>query len=197
MRGRERDCWQANTRYVSSVTDARAAVRHRGITTVNLAHPEDTMSATSQPRRTRPNTAPAYYLGRPATWWLTALHQHSPHHRTHREVKLVIISVPLTAEGGAGLAAAVTVSAAAARLVAIASLTTLCTASSTRPSRLTSPPGMWRCRGMTAATTSAWAARRHRRHPQRRRPDLGHLLHRQRSELRPQFPGQRGHVQRP
>ena len=29
------------------------------------------MSATAEPRRTRPNGAPAYYLGRPASVWLT------------------------------------------------------------------------------------------------------------------------------
>jgi len=52
------------------VTDARAAAGHRGITTVN--HPEDTMPVTSPPRRIRPATAPAYYLGRPASVWLSA-----------------------------------------------------------------------------------------------------------------------------
>ena len=29
------------------------------------------MSANTQPRRIRPNSAPAYYLGRPASVWLT------------------------------------------------------------------------------------------------------------------------------
>jgi hypothetical protein len=29
------------------------------------------MSANAEPRRTRPNGAPAYYLGRPASVWLT------------------------------------------------------------------------------------------------------------------------------
>ena len=28
------------------------------------------MPASAQPRTARPNGAPAYYLGRPATWWL-------------------------------------------------------------------------------------------------------------------------------
>jgi len=32
---------------------------------------ENTMSANTRPRRTRPNGAPAYYLGRPASVWLT------------------------------------------------------------------------------------------------------------------------------
>ena len=27
---------------------------------------------TRTPATTRPNTAPAYYLGRPASWWMTA-----------------------------------------------------------------------------------------------------------------------------
>jgi hypothetical protein len=30
------------------------------------------MSVTSQPRRIRPNSAPAYYLGRPASLWISA-----------------------------------------------------------------------------------------------------------------------------
>jgi hypothetical protein len=30
------------------------------------------MSVTSQPRRSRPTTAPAYYLGRPASVWISA-----------------------------------------------------------------------------------------------------------------------------
>jgi hypothetical protein len=29
------------------------------------------MRVNPQPRRTRPNTAPAYYLGRPASVWIT------------------------------------------------------------------------------------------------------------------------------
>jgi hypothetical protein len=30
------------------------------------------MPVNAQPRRTRPNSAPAYYLGRPADVWITA-----------------------------------------------------------------------------------------------------------------------------
>jgi hypothetical protein len=30
------------------------------------------MPVNAQPRRTRPNSAPAYYLGRPASLWITA-----------------------------------------------------------------------------------------------------------------------------
>lgn len=30
------------------------------------------MPASAQPRRTRPNSAPAYYLARPASFWVTA-----------------------------------------------------------------------------------------------------------------------------
>jgi hypothetical protein len=30
------------------------------------------MSVNAQPRRTRPSSAPAYYLGRPASVWITA-----------------------------------------------------------------------------------------------------------------------------
>jgi len=42
------------------------------IATVNPDHPEDTMPATSRPRRSRPASAPAYYLGRPASVWIAA-----------------------------------------------------------------------------------------------------------------------------
>jgi hypothetical protein len=35
-------------------------------------HPEDTMPATARPART-PATAPAYYLGRPASVWIRVL----------------------------------------------------------------------------------------------------------------------------
>jgi hypothetical protein len=35
-------------------------------------HSEDTMPVNAQPRRTRPNSTPAYYLGRPASLWITA-----------------------------------------------------------------------------------------------------------------------------
>ena len=44
------------------------------------------MPAPTRAPQSRPPGAPAYYLARTATWWLTALHQHSPHHRTHRAV---------------------------------------------------------------------------------------------------------------
>ena len=33
------------------------------------------MPETAQPPRSRRHGAPAYYLARPATWWITALHQ--------------------------------------------------------------------------------------------------------------------------
>jgi hypothetical protein len=38
------------------------------------------MPVTSRPRRIRPNTAPAYYLGRPASLWIsvTASHTEAP-----------------------------------------------------------------------------------------------------------------------
>jgi len=36
------------------------------------SHPEDTMPVNARPRRTRPSGAPAYYLGRPASVWITA-----------------------------------------------------------------------------------------------------------------------------
>jgi hypothetical protein len=32
---------------------------------------EDTMPVSTHHRRTRPNSAPAYYLGRPASFWVT------------------------------------------------------------------------------------------------------------------------------
>jgi len=39
------------------------------------------MKTRSQPGPTRSHGAPAYYLGRPASWWLTAL---APRHRPGR-----------------------------------------------------------------------------------------------------------------
>ena len=40
------------------------------------------MKTRSQSGPTRPHSAPAYYLGRPASWWLTALApRHRPDHR--------------------------------------------------------------------------------------------------------------------
>jgi hypothetical protein len=41
------------------------------VATVNANHPEDTMSVNSRTRRIRPNSAPAYYLGRPASLWIS------------------------------------------------------------------------------------------------------------------------------
>ncbi len=35
------------------------------------------MPVTSQPHRTRPNSAPAYYLGRPASAWIAAATGHT------------------------------------------------------------------------------------------------------------------------
>jgi hypothetical protein len=32
---------------------------------------EDTVPVNTQPRRNRPSSAPAYYLGRPASFWIT------------------------------------------------------------------------------------------------------------------------------
>jgi hypothetical protein len=37
---------------------------------------EDTMPVNSRPRRIRPNTAPAYYLGRPASFWISVTTGH-------------------------------------------------------------------------------------------------------------------------
>jgi hypothetical protein len=47
------------------------------IAAVNAHHPEDTMPVTSRPRRIRPNSAPAYYLGRPASVWISATTGHT------------------------------------------------------------------------------------------------------------------------
>jgi hypothetical protein len=33
--------------------------------------------ASARPRRTRPNSAPAYYLGRPASFWITVTTRHA------------------------------------------------------------------------------------------------------------------------
>jgi hypothetical protein len=33
--------------------------------------------ASAQPRRTRPNSAPAYYLGRPAIFWIAVTTRHA------------------------------------------------------------------------------------------------------------------------
>src|SRR5262249_59138481 len=45
--------------------------RARWNATVNPDPPEDTMPVISRPRRIRPNSAPAYYLGRPASVWIS------------------------------------------------------------------------------------------------------------------------------
>jgi hypothetical protein len=47
------------------------------IATVNPNHLEGTMSVNSRPRRIRPNSAPAYYLGRPASLWISATAVHA------------------------------------------------------------------------------------------------------------------------
>jgi hypothetical protein len=36
------------------------------------------MSAHSRSPRSRPNSVPTYYLARPASWWITALHRQPP-----------------------------------------------------------------------------------------------------------------------
>ena len=33
--------------------------------------------ASARPRRTRPNSAPAYYLGRPASFWIAVAARHA------------------------------------------------------------------------------------------------------------------------
>ena len=33
--------------------------------------------ASARPRRTRPNSAPAYYLGRPASFWIAVTTRHA------------------------------------------------------------------------------------------------------------------------
>ena len=33
--------------------------------------------ASARPRRTRPNSAPAYYLGRPASFWIAVATRHA------------------------------------------------------------------------------------------------------------------------
>jgi hypothetical protein len=43
-------------------------------------HPADAATASATPAKTgsphaRPNSTPAYYLGRPASWWITAHHR--------------------------------------------------------------------------------------------------------------------------
>jgi len=38
----------------------------------HLPLPENPMPSHARSRSPRPNNAPAYYLGRPASWWITA-----------------------------------------------------------------------------------------------------------------------------
>jgi hypothetical protein len=42
------------------------------------------MPATTRSPQSRPSGAPAYYLARPATWWLTAFYQRPQRRLTHR-----------------------------------------------------------------------------------------------------------------
>ncbi|HYB18671.1 MAG TPA: hypothetical protein VEF71_24840 [Streptosporangiaceae bacterium] len=55
----------------TQIIRTRTAGPHRRADQARLAHLEDAMPACTQPGRTRPNTAPAYYLGRPASFWIT------------------------------------------------------------------------------------------------------------------------------
>jgi hypothetical protein len=55
----------------TQIMKARTAGAHRRADQARLAHLEDAMSVSTQPGRTRPNSAPAYYLGRPASFWIT------------------------------------------------------------------------------------------------------------------------------
>src|SRR5215813_5917550 len=41
------------------------------------------MSVTNRSPQSRPHSAPAYYLARPATWWLTAFYQRADQRLTH------------------------------------------------------------------------------------------------------------------
>ena len=42
------------------------------------------MSAHTRSPQSRPNSAPAYYLARPAGWWITVLHQQPHQSLTYR-----------------------------------------------------------------------------------------------------------------
>ena len=42
------------------------------------------MPVTSRPRRIRPNSAPAYYLGRPANLWISVTTRHPGAPEGHR-----------------------------------------------------------------------------------------------------------------
>ena len=41
------------------------------------------MPVPTRTSRSRPHGAPAYYLGRPVGWWITARHRQPPQRRTH------------------------------------------------------------------------------------------------------------------
>jgi hypothetical protein len=55
----------------TQIMKARTTGAHRTADPARLAHLEDAMPVSTQPGRTRPNSAPAYYLGRPASFWIT------------------------------------------------------------------------------------------------------------------------------
>lgn len=55
----------------TQIMKARTAGAHRRADQARLAHLEDAIPVNTQPGRTRPNSAPAYYLGRPASFWIT------------------------------------------------------------------------------------------------------------------------------
>jgi hypothetical protein len=55
----------------TQIMKARTTGAHRTADQARLAHLEDAMPVSTQPGRTRPNSAPAYYLGRPASFWIT------------------------------------------------------------------------------------------------------------------------------
>jgi hypothetical protein len=62
----------------AQITKARTAGAHRGADQARLAHLEDATPVSTQPGRTRPNSAPAYYLGRPASFWITVTARRAP-----------------------------------------------------------------------------------------------------------------------
>jgi hypothetical protein len=55
----------------TQILTARTAGAHRRVDQARLAHREDARPVSTQPGRTRPNSAPAYYLARPASFWVT------------------------------------------------------------------------------------------------------------------------------
>jgi hypothetical protein len=63
----------------TQIMKARTAGAHRRADRARLAHLEDAMPVSTRPGRTRrPNSAPAYYLGRPASFWITASTRRAP-----------------------------------------------------------------------------------------------------------------------